>query len=79
MFIKEHEARYGTMQLIGCDDQAPTLRSNEIVEKKFYTPQTKPTRHDIKINLNDYECRCGRKCNSTEKKCWFCEAPIMVK
>jgi restriction endonuclease S subunit len=27
-------------------------------------------------NANDYLCKCGRKCNKTETKCWWCGAPI---
>lgn len=41
--------------------------------------QAKPTKQDIKINLNDHTCHCGRKCNSSDLKCWWCETPIVKK
>ena len=31
------------------------------------------------VNANDYLCSCGRRCNSTETKCWFCEAAIICR
>lgn len=78
--------------MIQCDDQidqeAPTLRSADLLPKTLTPPQTfqpmplpqnKPTVREMKLNLNDYDCRCGRKCNSTEKKCWYCTDPIEVK
>ena len=40
-------------------------------------PSSSVPSNAVVVNDNDYECQCGRFCNSkSEKKCWFCEAPI---
>lgn len=38
------------------------------------------TQDNNKGVVNDYTCGCGNtKCNTTEKSCWRCGAPIQVK
>lgn len=42
-------------------------------------PIIKATVPEIKVNLNDYTCQCGRKCNSTDQQCWWCCCPVVKK
>lgn len=61
-------------------DMQLELASEPTTQRSPFGPIIKPTVPEIKLNTNDHTCtECQRKCNSSDKQCWWCETPIVKK